>query len=183
MKPRIVRKYWTQLLIAFDKGYTLDGFKKTEKNFQLPENLIRFEARLKRELTICNLFSNQHQSISSIARVLDMNYGQVVTTLIDHGFIKERRSTCKKLEMESSPQIVPSSTAQEPKTQELGEAVAAVDLEQTLLPSIPDREEKKPQFMSGILDVKWTEPQELIWSGSFTTPRFERPGRIQLAKV
>jgi hypothetical protein len=95
MKPRIVRKYWTQLLIAFNKDYTLDGFKKTEKNFQLPENLIRFEARLKRELTICNLFSNQHQSISSIARVLDMNYGQVVTTLIDHGFIKERRRTVK----------------------------------------------------------------------------------------
>ena len=160
MKPRIVRKYWTQLLIAFDQGYTLDGFKKTEKNFQLPENLIRFEARLKRDVTICNLFSNQQQSISSIARVLDMNYGQVVTTLIDHGFIKERRRTVKKPEMESSPQVL-SSEAREPKTQELNEAVTAVDSEQTLLRPIPSREEKKPQFMSGILDVKWTEPQEL----------------------
>jgi hypothetical protein len=163
MKPRIVRKYWTQLLIAFDRGYTLDGFKKTEKNFQLPENLIRFEARLKRELTICNLFSNQYQSISSIARVLDMNYGQVVTTLIDHGFIKERRRTVKKAEMASSPQFLPAKT-QERKMQELNEAVTVVVLEETLPLQISDGEEKKPQFISGILDVKWTEPQELLWS-------------------
>ena len=100
MRPRIVKRYWTQLVIAFGEGYTLDGFKKTKKNLELPQDLFQFEARLKRELTICNLFANQNQSIAGIARVLDMNYGQVVNTLIDHGFIRERRRTVKKLEIQ-----------------------------------------------------------------------------------
>jgi len=136
MKHRIVRKYWTQLLIAFGDGYTLDGFKKTEKHFELPENVLQFEARLKRELTICNLFSNQNQPISSIARVLDANYGQVVTTLIDHGFIRERRRTVKKPEIESSPLLASKTT--QPKIQRLGEAATAVGSEVAVPLIVPD---------------------------------------------
>jgi hypothetical protein len=167
MKPRIVRKYWTQLLIAFGDGYTLDGFKKTEKHFELPENLRQFEARLKRELTICNLFSNQNQSISSIARVLDTNYGGVVTTLIDHGFIRERRRTVKKPEIELSPLL--TSKTKQPKTQRLGEAATAVGSEVVVPLIVPDLDEKKLQLMSGILDVKWAEAEKLLWPGRFTT--------------
>ena len=96
MTPRLIRKYWTLLLIAFGDEYTLDGFRKTEKQLELPKNAPQFDATLKRELTICNLFSNHNQSISSIARVLDMDYGRVVTTLIDHGFIKDRRRGMRK---------------------------------------------------------------------------------------
>lgn len=102
MKPMTTRKYWTQLLIAFGHGYTREGFERTEKNLDLPENLLQFEARLKRELTICNLFANQDQSIPSIARILDAEYGQVVNTLIDHGFIKERRRAVKKVKTMAS---------------------------------------------------------------------------------
>jgi len=174
MKPRIVRKYWTQLVIAFDSGYTLDGFKKTEKNFQLPENLLQFEARLKRELTICNLFSNQNQSISSIARVLDTNYGRVVATLIDHGFIKERRRSVKKPEIELSPLL--TSKTEQPKTQRLGEAATTVGSEVVAPLIVPDLDQKKPQLMSEILDVKWAEAQELLWPGRFTTLGLSNPG-------
>jgi len=154
MKPRVVRKYWTQFLIAFGDGYTLEGFKKTEKRFELPENVVRFEARLKREITICNLFSNHGQSIPSIARVLDTNYGQVVTTLIDHGFIRERRHTVKKPEKESSP-LLPSKTKQ-PKTERPGEA-DAVGSEVVVPLVVHDLDEEKPQLMSGILDINWAE--------------------------
>jgi hypothetical protein len=173
MKPRIVRKYWTKLVIAFDRGYTLDGFKKTEKNFQLPENLLQFEARLKRELTICNLFSNQNLSISSIARVLDTNYGRVVTTLIDHGFIKERRRSVKKPEIELSPLL--TSETRQPKTQRLSEAATAVGSEAVVPLIVPDLGEKKPRSMSGILDVKWAEAEKLLRPGRFTTLGLSNP--------
>lgn len=175
MKPRIVRKYWTELLIAFGDGYTLDGFKKTEKHFELPENLLQFEARLKRELTICNLFSNQNQSITSIARVLDTNYGRVVTTLIDHGFIKERRRTVKKPEMEPRPQLLTSETRQ-PEIQKLDKAVTAIGSDKAVPLVIRDVEEKKRQLISEILGVKWAEPERLLWSGRFTTLGLSNPG-------
>ena len=160
MKPRIVRKYWTQLLIAFGDGYTPEGFRKTEKHFALPENVLQFEARLKRELTICNLFSNQNQSISNIARVLDTSYGQVVITLIDHGFIKERRRIVKMAEIESS---LLTSRTKEPKTQRLGETATAVGSEVVVPLIVPDLDEKKPQLMSEVL-----AEAELLWAGSLT---------------
>jgi len=168
MKPRIVRKYWSQFLIAFGEGYTLDGFKMTEKQLELPENLLQFDARLKRELTICNLFSNHNQSIASIARVLDMSYGQTVTTLIDHGFIKERRRTVKKPEMEPSPRLL-SLAAQHTQNERLVEAPAAAGSETVGVLRVPDAGEMRPDLMSEILEVKWAEPQKLLWSGSLTT--------------
>jgi hypothetical protein len=174
MKHRIVWKYWTQVLIAFGDGYTPDGFKKTEKHFELPENVLQFEARLKRELTICNLFSNQNQPISSIARVLDANYGQVVTTLIDHGFIRERRRTVKKPEIESSPLLASKTT--QPKIQRLGEAATAVGSEVAVRLIVPDLGQKKTQLMSGILDVKWAGPEKLLWPGRLTTLGLSNPG-------
>jgi hypothetical protein len=159
MKPRIVGKYWTQLLIAFGDGYTLDGFKKTEKHFELPENLLHYQARLKRELTICNLFANQRQSISSIARVLDMNYGPVVTTLIDHGFIKERRRMVKKPETGLSTPLLTAEIMQS-KVQGLGGAATAVKSGRVVSLVAPTAEGRKPQQrMSEILEIKWTEPE------------------------
>ena len=159
MKPRIVRKYWTQFLIAFGDSYTLDGFKMTEKHLELPENLLQFDARLKRELTICNLFSNHNQSIASTARVLDMSYGHVVTTLIDHGFIKERRRTAKKPEMEPGSRLL-SLAGQHPQNERLAEAPAVAGSGTVGLLRVPDAGEMKPDLMSEILEVKWDEPQD-----------------------
>ena len=155
MKPRIVRRYWTQFMIAFGEGYTLDGFKKTEKNLELPQNLFQFEARLKREITICNLFANQDQSIAGIARVLDMNYGQVVNTLIDHGFIRERRRTGKKIEIH--PKMA------KPKLQALGPVPATVEVKRFAIAT--HHRTRTPRLSGG---MKWLALDKLSWQHRFT---------------
>src|SRR5262249_36060450 len=69
----------------------LEGFERTWRKFECPENSNLLDSRSKRELTICNLFANQNQSLWNIACVLDVSMGKVVITLIEHGLIKERR--------------------------------------------------------------------------------------------
>jgi hypothetical protein len=91
MIKRLARKTWIHLLIAFNERYTLEGFERTQRKFECPENSRLLDSRSKRELTICNLFANQNQSVWNIARVLDVSMGKVVVTLIEHGLIKERR--------------------------------------------------------------------------------------------
>jgi hypothetical protein len=159
MKPRIVKRYWTQFMIAFGEGYTLDGFKRTEKNLELPQNLFQFEARLKRELTICNLFANQNQSIAGIARVLDMNYGQVVNTLIDHGFIRERRRTVKKIKIQRE--------MTKPKLQALGSVPATLALNRlTHPPTATHLRNTIPRVSGGL---KWWAVDRLSWQPRFTS--------------
>jgi hypothetical protein len=91
MIKRLVRKAWIQFAIAFDERYTAEGFERTQRKFECPENSNLLDPRSKRELTICNLFANQNQSVWNIARVLDVSLGKVVVTLIEHGLIRERR--------------------------------------------------------------------------------------------
>jgi len=91
MIRRLVRKTWTQLLIAFNDRYTLEGFQRTQRKLECPENSNLLDSHSKRELTICNLFANQSQSVWNIAHLLDVSTGKVVVTLIKHGLINERR--------------------------------------------------------------------------------------------
>jgi hypothetical protein len=91
MITRLFRRGWTHVLIAFNEKYTLEGFERTERKFECPENSNLLDSRSKRELTICNLFANQNQSLWNIVRVLDASMGKVVVTLIEHGLVKERR--------------------------------------------------------------------------------------------
>jgi len=91
MIGKMVKGLWTHLLIAFSDNYTVEGFEKTNKKFELPANLIELEPARKRQLTICNLFANQNLSIFEIVKVLDSSLHQVVPALIEHGLIKERR--------------------------------------------------------------------------------------------
>jgi len=88
---KFIRKIWNQLLIAFDTNHTPEGFERTQKRFDVPENLTQLEPKLKRRLTICNLFANQKHSMGSIAQVLDTSPALVVSALIEQGLIKERR--------------------------------------------------------------------------------------------
>ena len=104
MMPRLLRKCWTNLLIAFDDDFTLEGFERTHKKFQLPENFTWLAAPLKRNLTICNLFGNQNQPIRVIARVLDVNMGHAVSVLIENGLIKERRREAKSIRQGKRPE-------------------------------------------------------------------------------
>jgi hypothetical protein len=91
MIKRLVRRTWVQLQIAFNDRYTPEGFERTERKFECPEDSSQLDSRAKKALTICNLFANQNLSIWSIARVLDVSPGKVIVTLIEQGLIKERR--------------------------------------------------------------------------------------------
>jgi len=88
---KILRQLWTHLLITFYDNYTIEGFEKTNKKFELPKDLSRLDAVTKRQVTICNLFANQNLSIREIVKLLDSNLHQVVPALIENGLIKERR--------------------------------------------------------------------------------------------
>jgi hypothetical protein len=88
-----LKKLWTHLLIVFDGNYnyTIEGFERTQKKFELPGNLTELDPLTKRKATICNLFANQNLSIREIVHVLDSRPQQVIPTLIEHQLIKERR--------------------------------------------------------------------------------------------
>ena len=91
MIGKLLRKAWTHLLITFYDNYTVEGFEKTNKKFELPADLVNLDAATKRRMTICNLFANQNLSIREIERLLDSSLHQVVPALIDQDLIKERR--------------------------------------------------------------------------------------------
>ena len=100
MLARFLRKARRHLLIAFGERYTVEGFEKTQKKFQTPENFSLLDPGTKRKLTICNLFANQDQSLWSIAHVLDAPITKVVSILIENGLIKERRVRAEKIKHE-----------------------------------------------------------------------------------
>ena len=91
MIGNMLRKTWTHLLITFYDNYTIEGFEKTNKKFELPADLCHFDSTAKRHMTICNLFANQNLSILEIVKLLDSSLHQVVPALIEQGLIKERR--------------------------------------------------------------------------------------------
>ena len=91
MIGKLLRRTWTHLLITFNDTYTLEGFEKTNKKFELPADLVNLDAVTKRRMTICNLFANQNLSIREIEKLLDTSLHQVIPALIDQGLIKERR--------------------------------------------------------------------------------------------
>jgi hypothetical protein len=91
MIGKLLRSTWTHLLITFYDNYTVEGFEKTNKKFELPADLVELDPATKRRMTICNLFANQNLSIREIVTLLDSSLHQVVPALIDQGLIKERR--------------------------------------------------------------------------------------------
>lgn len=114
MFGRMLRKLWMHVLIAFDDNYTFEGFKRTNKKFDLPDNLMHMEPAIKRKLTICNLFANQNLTIKDICVVLDASKHQVVDALIEQDLIKERRKRRRKLrEKPGSLSITPDSTSED----------------------------------------------------------------------
>jgi hypothetical protein len=96
----MLRKVWVGLSRAFSENYTPEGFKMTGKPFELPRNVLELEPLLKRRVTICNLFANEHQSIGHIARILDLGEGQVISALIETRLIAERRHVTKAVRRE-----------------------------------------------------------------------------------
>ena len=68
-----------------------DEFQDSGKKFRLPAETLHLDPRLKRELTICNLFVNHRLSAGDIIRILDENYENIVLSLIKHQVVLDRR--------------------------------------------------------------------------------------------
>ena len=73
------------------ENLTRDGFRAASRTFTVPTDTTHLERKLKRELTICNLFLNHQLSINDIVRVLDERHENVVCSLIAHGVVVDRR--------------------------------------------------------------------------------------------
>jgi hypothetical protein len=69
----------------------IDEFQISGKEFHLPTETFYLEPKLKREITICNLFVNHNMTAADIIRILDENYENVVLSLIRHQVVLDRR--------------------------------------------------------------------------------------------
>jgi hypothetical protein len=67
-----------------------DGFPIRRK-FAVPPDTIGLDPKIKREVTICNLFSNHKLTVRDIVRVLDEDYRHIVNVLLKNGVAGERR--------------------------------------------------------------------------------------------
>lgn len=68
-----------------------DDFKPTGKSYSLPADVSSLEPQVKRRVAICSLFANQNVPMRDIARILGVEFGEVVKTLIAEELIQERR--------------------------------------------------------------------------------------------
>jgi hypothetical protein len=68
-----------------------DGFEVHASRFDVPKDSINLDPKIKRTITICNLFLNHRLEVTYIARLLDEREGNVVSTLLQRGVITERR--------------------------------------------------------------------------------------------
>ena len=70
---------------------TRDGFEVHASGFDVPRDTVNLDPKTKRTITICNLFLNYRLEMADIARLLDEDRGNVVSTLLQRGVIRERR--------------------------------------------------------------------------------------------
>ena len=70
---------------------TRDGFEVHASRFDVPRDTVNLDPKTKRSITICNLFLNHRLEVADIARLLDEDSGNVVSTLLQRGVIRERR--------------------------------------------------------------------------------------------
>ena len=93
----MLSKFWSRLSVTFSRNYTPEGFERTFRKFDLPEDAFLLDFSLKRKVTICNLFANQNLSMRDIAHVLEISKGQVISTLVENKLVLERRRRVKKV--------------------------------------------------------------------------------------
>ena len=96
----VLRNVWVSVARSFGAAYTPEGFKMTNRPYELPKNASALDLPLKRTVTICNLFANEHHTINHIARILDLEANQVISCLIETGLIVDRRQKTKRITRE-----------------------------------------------------------------------------------
>ena len=93
-----LRSYLSRMFVPY--LYTPEGFRLTRRQYAVPEDTVNLPPGQKRTTTVCNLFSNQHKSISEIAALLDTNRRAVVSGLIREGLILDRRRSMRDRKFE-----------------------------------------------------------------------------------
>lgn len=83
-----IDKTWVQIKIAFD---VRDGFRKTDKIFELPADIQALSHDIKRRMTMCNLFANHGQSIEELAVCFTLDRSQVISVLLEEGLLRDQR--------------------------------------------------------------------------------------------
>ena len=89
-------------------GKNID-FVPTAESFALPDDMGKMTQAEKRQLTICNLFCNHHQSVSDIVRVLDETYESVVRALLKSEVVFDRRRDGNSYEGLERRKITPAT--------------------------------------------------------------------------
>jgi hypothetical protein len=80
---------WTRLKISFD---VQDPIQPTGKFFEMPQSFHELDPKIKKTLTVCNLFANNNQSVEQIAEYFHVPKRQVIRILLGEGFLKEQRT-------------------------------------------------------------------------------------------
>lgn len=83
-----IDKSWVQIKIAFD---VRDGFRRTGKTFELPEDTHSLSPDRKQLMTLCNLFANHGQSIEELAVYFEMDRNRVIAVLMLEGLLEDQR--------------------------------------------------------------------------------------------
>jgi len=83
-----IDKSWVQIKIAFD---VRDGFRRTEKLFELPADIQTLSHDTKQRMTMCNLFANHGQSIEELAVYFAMDRSRVISVLMEEGLLEDQR--------------------------------------------------------------------------------------------
>jgi hypothetical protein len=83
-----IDRSWVQLKIAFD---VRDGFRRTGKIFELPEDIETLSPDRKQLMTLCNLFAHHGQSIEELEVYFEMDRHRVISLLIQEGLLEDQR--------------------------------------------------------------------------------------------
>jgi hypothetical protein len=89
-----------------------DTFRLTGKKFQVGWQTLHLDPQLKREVTICNLFTNHGLAVTDIMRILDENYENVIHSLINHKILLDRRQQPRQT---SSDELLHDGHADKPR--------------------------------------------------------------------
>jgi len=86
-----------------------DEFQPTGKEFSIPSDLGGLDPVGKRQVAICSFFAHQNLAVRDISRILGVEYGMVVKTLIEEGLILERRMNKQRPTVENGLPFFPES--------------------------------------------------------------------------
>ena len=70
------------------------------QGFAMPDDPRTLHPAAKRVVTICNLFANQHKSVTDIAGLLDTKTSLVISALIEGGVVPDRRYSNKPVKQD-----------------------------------------------------------------------------------